>query len=374
MTTSETLPSREPIIAVGIHTDGAPQISRTDDCTLLGNMLIGCDFHWQQSIRALLPGEIEILSSRKEHVTLINRLPLETYLQCVVGSEMNPDAPLQFLMSHAIISRSWALRMMRHLSDLGDAGKVENDSLIISWQDAADHSLFDVCNDDHCQRYQGIQANDNCRRAVEATRGLVITDAHGEIADARFSKCCGGTTELFSSCWQDRDYPYLVAKTDPYCDLSDMHPEMRNRLLNDSLKIYDSSTDFNNWQFTISKSDVAKNLLSRFNRDIGEIKSITPLQRGLSGRIKLLRLEGDKGQLTIGKELNIRRLLHPEHLYSSAFTIEDYGDRFHLEGKGWGHGAGLCQIGAARMALEGHSYHEILNFYYPHTNITKAYE
>lgn len=364
----------EPLISVGIHTDGAPDIERRNGAFLIRNMRIGCDFHWQQTIEALLPGEIEIPRSAPGDISLINRLPLETYLQCVVGSEMNPDAPVQFLMAHAIISRSWALRMIRHLSDLDNSGKQTGDGILLSWQDAADHSGFDVCNDDHCQRYQGLQHNDNCRLAVVATRGLVITDSEGEIADARFSKCCGGKTELFSTCWQERDYSYLPSIADPHCDLSDMQPAQRENFLRDSLKIYDATTDFNHWQFEISKKDIAANLKSRFSHDIGEIESLTPLQYGPSGRIKMLKVKGKKGELAIGKELNIRRLLHPEHLYSSAFTIEDHCDRFRLSGKGWGHGVGLCQIGAARMAIEGHSFEEILRFYYPHTNLTKIYE
>lgn len=253
-------------------------------------------------------------------------------------------------------------------------GRRDEPGVLIGWDDTAAHTRFHVCADDHCQRFQGIQpVSAIALEAIRSTSGLVLADREGAVVDARFSKCCGGITELFSTCWQDREMHGLASFSDPWCDLSILSEKERHEVLKSVLKEYDLSTDGGyRWQTHVTKKEIAENLNKRFNRDVGKIISLHPERRGPSGRISLLRIRGEKGSLSLGKELWIRRLLSPTHLYSSSFKITDQGERLLLQGRGWGHGVGLCQIGAARMALEGAGYEEILRFYYPDTIVKPA--
>lgn len=370
-------------VDVGIRTSGAPVLEKSGEHTFLKNMLIGDGFHWQQVIPALLPGEVIPYKAAKtgnelalsdSNISLINRVPLETYLECVVGSEMNPEAPIEFLKAHAVISRSWVLGKILNSHPNDSEGMVNNGNELIGWDDTASHKGFHVCSDDHCQRYQGLQPLENASlEAVRQTLGEVLMTPEGEVVDARFSKCCGGRTELFETCWQSRKMDCIESFDDPWCDLSGLSEEKRNKLLKTILKDYDMATQSYGFRWTseISKDEIRENLLSKFKRDIGEILSLKVLHRGPSGRIDLLKIEDIKGSLSIGKELWIRRLLSDSHLYSSAFEIENRGDRFILHGRGWGHGAGLCQIGAANMAASGHDYRSILSFYYPGSKIIR---
>lgn len=370
------------MIRVGIKTAGKPEIENRDGFTIVKNMLIGDGFHWQQTIEAKLPGKIYLLENEEAHrsndgdekIKLINELPLETYLECVVGSEMNPEAPIEFLKAHALISRSWALGKILNRHSTDNEGRSAGESLLIGWDDTAGHSICDVCSDDHCQRYQGWQPiSEKALRAIRETTGEVLFSPDGQLVDARFSKCCGGKTEIFSTCWQPRDEACLESFDDPWCDLSKLTKTDREHLLRTILKDYDLETQGYGyrWETSIDKTEIAKNLSERFGRDIGEIERLEPLHKGPSGRIDLLRIHGSDGVLDIGKELWIRRLLAPTHLYSSAFEIEDKGKIILLKGQGWGHGVGLCQIGAANMAMHGHSYRNILAFYYPNSRIRK---
>lgn len=361
-------------IRVGIKTDGEPIIKKRKDFFLVDNMLIGDGFHWQKSIKAKLPGEITAynngsgISEADKRITLINKLPLETYLECVVGSEMNPEAPIEFLKAHAVISRSWAIGKIRNIHQRGEEGAVHTDTVLIGWDDTSGHYGFHVCSDDHCQRYQGLQTiSERALKAIHETENKVLVSSNGEIIDSRFSKCCGGRTEMFETCWQNLNPASLVSFDDPWCDLNGLSSHARRALLSSVLKNYDLDTQGYgySWSAEITKKDVEENLLNKFNRNIGKIEKLEPLHRGRSGRIDLLRIHGSAAHLDLGKELWIRRLLSSSHLYSSAFDIEDEGDRFKLLGKGWGHGVGLCQIGAANMAVNGKSYQEILSFYYP---------
>lgn len=370
-------------VRVGIKTKGKPRVSIGEGFSIVHNMLIGDGFHWETSVEASLPGIIEPypsdelrsgdgLSAADETVSLINILPLESYLECVVGSEMNPEAPVEFLKAHAVISRSWALGKVLNLHNYDSLSAVEEPELLIGWDDTTGHHGFHVCSDDHCQRYQGIQKiNPVALDAIRSTAGEVLSDPAGNVVDARFSKCCGGTTELFSTCWQQVDPPCLESFSDPWCDLSGLSPNKRNSLLTSILKNYDLQTEDYGFRWTaeISKSDVGDNLLRHFGRSVGEILEIVPLHRGPSGRIDLLGIQGTRGSLSLGKELWIRRLLSSSHLYSSAFDIETRGSSFILKGRGWGHGVGLCQIGAANMAVNGYDYRSILSFYYPGSHI-----
>lgn len=367
-----------PIITVGIHTEGRPSFEPLEiegrPMVLLHNMLIGVGFHWQRSVEALLSPNLTLHQTPLEPtIWLTEHLPLEQYLQSVVASEMNPASPSEFVKAHTVISRSWALGKMKHQHMNSTEGKIFSNSKITDWADTSSHTRFDVCSDDHCQRYQGHgEVNSDVMRHVADTAGVFLADRCGNPADARFSKCCGGITELFSTCWQDQDPDYLVSKPDPYCNLSEMPSDERFDFLSRILKDYDvATTDFYRWKKKIDKQEVRHHLKEKFDVDLGNIREADIIAAGPSGRIKTLRILGDKGFIEISKELAVRRIFADSHLLSSAFTIEDNGDSFILHGKGWGHGVGLCQIGAARMAYEGMDYESILNFYYPGTHLSR---
>ncbi|MCH5233710.1 MAG: SpoIID/LytB domain-containing protein [Muribaculaceae bacterium] len=385
-------------IKVGIKTAGEPILREEGDFTVLENMLIGDGFHWEKTIRVILSGKVELLKPKKEgnrvsgegrdktygednknaepedKVSLINTLPVETYLECVVGSEMNPSAPIEFLKAHAVISRSWVLGKILNLHHCGPEGQLNTEDCLIGWDDTGSHRGFHVCSDDHCQRYQGLQeVHPTSLQAIKSTANELLISEKGNIIDARFSKCCGGVTELFSTCWQPIEIDCIKSIKDPWCDLSDLSPRSRKLLLSSVLKDYDLSTSGYGyrWETEITKAEIESNLREKFGRNIGKLLKVIPLHHGPSRRIDLLRLEGTESSLVIGKELWIRRLLSDNHLYSSAFDIEDLGDKLKLSGRGWGHGVGLCQIGAANMASKGATYEEILAFYYPGSRLTK---
>ncbi len=396
----------EPDIKILINTLGAPLLSPRGDVKIyrkgtdsvhyqvadnrsgiaVENLLIGKDFHWQQSLSAIFPGDFSVERDVTGKFRAFNMLPIEEYLKCVVGSEMNPLAPEEFIRAHAVISRSWALHKLQNKNKIKEhTGKENTDKAIIDWEEADDHIGFDFCNDDHCQRYQGIPIQGaKAAEAVKATRGIVLTDQYGNIADTRYAKCCGGQTELFSTCWANEDPAYLRPVRDKWCDLSSLSNASAKIFLSRILKDYDNSTtDFNNWTCDISGKEIASHLHNKFNRDLGEILDIIPIEKGASGRVKILKIIGTNGELQVGKELMIRKVLSSTHLYSSLFEIERLEENkesnphdiiFRLHGRGWGHGVGLCQIGAAHMAAEGKTWREILQFYYPGAKITKIYD
>lgn len=313
----------------------------------LKDVTIGIQFHWQRQEQQTFRGKLKFITEN-EKLTAVNIISIEEYLKSVISSEMNSNASLEFLKSHAVISRSWAYARIYNYSH---------------------HDLYDVCADDHCQRYQGIQriVNDNAIQAVFETTGEVLT-YDGEVCDTRYSKCCGGKTELFSTCWEDEDKPYLICKDDPFCDTHD------SRILSQVLNKYDMETmDFHDWEVTYSQNELSEIIENKLHKNLGLITNLIPLEAGPSGRIKYLRIEGVNGSITIGKELEIRRALSTSHLKSSAFKVELSNDNFILKGQGWGHGVGLCQIGAAVMGEKGIPYNEILEFYYPHAILTKLY-
>lgn len=363
-------------IKVGIKTDGEPILRKEGEFTVLENMLIGDGFHWEKSIRAVLSGKLESMKPgnlEMDNVSLINTLPVETYLECVVGSEMNPEAPVEFLKAHAVISRSWVVGKIRNIHPCDSEGQLNLPDRLIGWDDTGNHRLFHVCSDDHCQRYQGLQqVHPLSLQAIRNTANEVLISNKGKIVDTRFSKCCGGVTEIFSTCWQPVEMDCIKSIEDPWCDLSGLSPQSRRLLLSGVLKDYDLSTPGYGyrWETEITKEEIEKNLKEKFSRDIGKLLKVTPLHRGASRRIDLIRLEGTESCIDIGKELWIRRLFSATHLYSSAFDIEDLGDKLRLSGAGWGHGVGLCQIGAANMAANGVTYQDILAFYYPGSSLT----
>ena len=340
----------------------------------LHDVTIGVNFHWERKETQVFEGTLRIVVEA-DQIVAINELPVEKYLTSVISSEMAATSSPEFLKAHAVISRSWLLAQIEKRRQRADGNDsffsfIKKDDEIIRWYDREDHTIFDVCADDHCQRYQGITKanNEHVVDAISETRGQVLT-YDGEICDARFSKCCGGETEEFQYCWEDTPKPYLVSFHDPYCNTSDKH--ILSQVLND----YDQETpDFYRWTVDYSQAELSELVNRKLKDDFGQITDLIPVERGKSGRIWKLKIVGTKKTLTIGKELEIRRALSETHLYSSAFDVERQGDRFILHGKGWGHGVGLCQIGAAVMGEQGKTYDEILLFYYRNAQIKRLYE
>ena len=364
----------------------------------LHDVTIGIGFHWERNEEQTFPGQLKFIVE-DGLVRAINILPVEDYLTSVISSEMKPTATKEFLKAHAVISRSWVLAQLRSPYHKADAATpLTNDHIlnrIIKWYDHDQHTLFDVCADDHCQRYQGrtriISAA--AQTAVQETFGQTLVH-EGHLCDARFSKCCGGVTEQFETCWQDEHKPYLVALRDSSINegaLPDLSIEENARewilsepksfcnsadanILSESLNGYDLETpDYYRWTVEYTTAQVSDIFRRKSGLDIGDIVDLRPVKRGPSGRIYELEIEGTKQTVTIGKELEIRRTLSESHLFSSAFIVEKTQDRFILKGAGWGHGVGLCQIGAAVMAAKGYTYREILQHYYPETTLGRFY-
>ena len=338
------------------------------------DVTIGVNFHWERKETQTFAGTLRLVVEA-DKIVAINELPVERYLTSVISSEMSATASKEFLKAHAVISRSWLLAQMekRRKLDNGASGFfsfIKKDDELIRWYDREDHTIFDVCADDHCQRYQGItkQSSPAVEQTISETRGQIL--AYGdEICDARFSKCCGGQTEEFQYCWEDTPKPYLVSFRDPYCNTHDKY--ILSQVLND----YDQETnDFYHWTVEYTSDELSSLVNRKLKDDFGTVTDLIPLERGKSGRIWKLQIVGTKRSFTIGKELEIRRALSETHLYSSAFDVEKKGDRFILKGKGWGHGVGLCQIGAAVMGEKGYSYEDILLYYYRGAEIMKMYK
>ena len=370
----------------------------------LEDVTIGVNFHWERKETQTFLG---ILRFAIEGTAMwaINELSVERYLESVISSEMSATSSLRLLEAHAVISRSWLLAQIENRR----SAKTEQTSLyscitgkdkMIKWYDRQDHTLFDVCADDHCQRYQGItkETSPHVAVAIQHTRGQVLM-SEGKICDARFSKCCGGAMEEFQYCWEDSPKPYLKAigdtpeKTipdltveanaeewirtspDSFCNTTDKN--ILSQVLND----YDQeTTDFYRWRVDYTQEEISQLINSKLNIDFGQIMDLIPIERGKSARLCQLKIVGTKQTLTIGKELEIRRALSPSHLYSSAFVVdkEDVNAEgipalFHIIGCGWGHGVGLCQIGAAVMGEKGYNYDQILAHYYPGADLKELY-
>jgi len=352
-------------------------IPQSDDASFsLHDVTIGQNFHWERHENQVFSGTLKLVVE-SDKIVAINELPVERYLVSVISSEMSATSSLQLLKAHAVISRSWLLAQMEKRRKLKQGGSdgffsfIKKDDELIRWYDREDHTIFDVCADDHCQRYQGItkQSSPTVEQAVSETRGQILC-YEDEICDTRFSKCCGGVTEEFQYCWENTPKPYLTSFRDPYCNTQDRH--ILSQVLND----YDQETpDFYRWTVTYTQEQLSDLVRRKLKDDLGEITDLIPLERGKSGRIWKLKIVGTKKSFTIGKELEIRRTLSETHLYSSAFDLEKTADGgFILHGRGWGHGVGLCQIGAAVMGEQGKKYDEILLFYYRGAGIRRLYE
>jgi len=343
-----------------------------DAAFAIDDITIGIGFHWERKERQVFRGGARIL--QREGLTVINDVSLEEYVTSVISSEMSASCPIELLKAHAVISRSWLVYPKFNPESVGPGNvTLHRGDEIIRWYGREAHRDFDVCADDHCQRYQGITKAHSpvVAQAVRETAGEMLRYG-GKVCDARFSKCCGGVVEEYRTAWDDRNVPYLVPLPDTdengnvYCDTQD------RALLNEILPGFDQETrDFYRWEVQYSGEEVRELVRARLGEDVGAIVALEPLQKGPSGRIITLRVVGEYKSLVIGKELEIRRVLSRSHLYSSAFEVERADGKFVLRGKGWGHGVGLCQIGAAVMASRGKSYREILRHYYPGTTVGK---
>ncbi len=361
-----------------------------DDSFSLMDVVIGVNFHWQRLETQTFRGSLRLLADGGK-VWAINDLPVEDYLESVISSEMSAQSSLPLLMAHAVISRSWLMSQID--GNTAPNTQASHGDAFIRWYDHTDHTLFDVCADDHCQRYQGItkETSPNVAEAIRRTRGELLTYGD-EICDARFSKCCGGAMEEFQYCWDDTPKPYLKGIGDtPEATIPDLTVEENarqwilsspksfcnttdKRILSQVLNDYDQeTTDFYRWRVSYTQEELSKLVEKKLGAGLGTITDMRPLKRGTSGRICELRITGTKKTIVVGKELEIRRALSESHLYSSAFVVEKQGDTFTLIGAGWGHGVGLCQIGAAVMGDKGYAYDEILRHYYPGAEIEKAW-
>lgn len=379
--------------------------TESNECSVtLKDVTIGIGFHWERKEDQQFKGGLKFIIEN-EKITVINRLPVEDYLISVISSEMSATSSLELLKAHAVISRSWLLAQIekneRIKSTATDYDSFSHtDQEWIRWYDREDHDNFDVCADDHCQRYQGITkaSTSLVDKAVNETHGEILA-YEGKICDARFSKCCGGKMEVFENVWEPENHPYLqpqvdldkdpegydlnlesetsasawiLGKPEAFCNTDDK--KVLSQVLND----YDQETnDFYRWEVRYSQAEISELIRKRINLDVGTVQDFMPVERGTSGRLIKLKIVGSAKTITIGKELEIRKALSESHLYSSAIVFEkekkDGQVTFILRGAGWGHGVGLCQIGAAVMGEKGHSYQEILSHYFRGANLMRKY-
>lgn len=381
-----------------------PQDERTSFS--LYDVTIGINFHWERQETQSFMGTLKLVVDEGK-ITAINILPAEDYLISVISSEMNATSSIEFLKAHAVVSRSWLFAQIEKRKALSEKNEgffsfVKTDTEYIRWYDREDHTIFDVCADDHCQRYQGITKASNAAvaEAVRATRGQLLMHGRG-ICDARFSKCCGGVSEEFGYCWENKDFPYLTSVRDSEAEENRPLPDLTNeseaecwirtspasfcnthdkKVISQILNNYDQeTTNFYRWKIKYTQEELAELIRQNTKTDYGKILDLIPIQRGKSGRICKLKIVGSLKALTIGKELEIRRTLSSSHLFSSAFVV-DKGELkdgaptyFILTGAGWGHGVGLCQIGAAMMGEQGYTYDDILLHYYQGADIRRFY-
>ncbi len=374
----------------------------------LSDVTIGVNFHWERKETQTFLGTLRFVVE-SDKIVAINELPVEKYLESVISSEMSATSSLELLKAHAVISRSWLLAQMKKRREVAESGNnffsfTKKEDTLIRWYDREDHTLFDVCADDHCQRYQGItkETSPHVAEAIRQTKGQILMDGE-EICDARFSKCCGGITEEFQYCWEDTPKTYLTAVRDIALGVEHTLPNLTNeeeaekwirfnppafcntqdkKILSEVLNDYDQETvNFYRWKETLSQEKLQQLIADKLKMDLGAILDMKAVERGKSGRISKLQIIGTEKTFTLGKELEIRRTLSDSHLLSSAFVVDKYDkdkqgvpQRFELIGAGWGHGVGLCQIGAAVMGEQGYHYDAILLHYYQGAEIKKLYK
>lgn len=376
-------------------------LATDENSTFTLDVKIGIGFHWQRIQQQTFRGSIILRTNSESSFHLINEIPLEDYLTSVISSEMSAQAPLEFLKAQAITARSWLAAMLARKRRNANALRIDHteDNEIIRWHDTNDHSFFDVCADDHCQRYQGISqiTSADVKTAIQATRGVYLV-YNNKICDARYYKACGGRTEIFASAWEDKSFPYLQSVTDGSSDYAAVSSEddaviwlkdspaaycnTRDKaLLAEILPSFDQETlNFYRWQVSYAREELEEILQKKSGIDFGTLQNLLAVKRGPSGRISKLKIAGTKRTVIVGKELEIRSWLSPSHLLSSAFVVstrmsqDGTIERFILDGGGWGHGVGLCQIGAAVMAKKGFLAEDILAHYFPGANLQKLYD
>ncbi|MCX7985060.1 MAG: SpoIID/LytB domain-containing protein [Bacteroidetes bacterium] len=402
--------------ALSLSVESGKELLRSQfiECTSINNspisfpsVIIGKQFHWEQTEPQTFHGSFRFIPDSPSTFAVINIIALEEYLESVVASEMNSTAPYEFLKAHAIISRSWLLSMLQKKTSRSSSPtthssptviRTKNMYIIERWYDREDHTLFDVCADDHCQRYHGItkDSTTSAAQAVRATKGIVLVH-NNELCDTRFHKACGGRTDVYATAWDDICLPYLQSVPDsteniPF--LSSEHEAHRwiscqphafcnvqhEPLLQSLLPSFDQkTTHFYRWRVSYPRQQLEELIATKTSLEIGTLLDIVPLKRGPSGRLYQIKIIGTNATILVGKELEIRRLLSPTHLYSSAFIVDIERDASNiprtitLRGGGWGHGVGLCQIGAAVMAERGHTAQSILEHYYKNTVLTQLY-
>ena len=377
------------------------------DSFLILDVPIGIKFHWERKEKQRFMGSLKLLKEG-DKIWVINIIPISMYLTSVISSEMSAKSSLQLLKAHAIVSRSWLLAQIEKAKSIKDKNEkyitsFQNENEIIRWMDREDHLLFDVCADDHCQRYQGITkiSTENAKRAIEETKGIVLT-YNDKICDTRYSKCCGGVSEAYENVWEPVKHEYLSPIVDykfeqenynldfssevnvrkwikgnppAFCNNSD------EKILTQVLVDFDQETkDFYRWKIEYTQEEIKKIISSKSGIDFGDIIDLQPVERGESARLIKMKIVGSKKSLIIGKELEIRKILSESHLYSSAIIIDkenivdNVPQKFIIYGAGWGHGVGLCQIGAAVMAAQGYQFDEILLHYFKNAKLKKIYE
>ncbi len=369
----------------------------TEGVFTVQDVVFGINFHWERREHQTFQGALRLVA-REHGITAINEVSVEKYLASVISSEMSASAPMDLLKAHAITSRSWLvamLEMKKKFSNLGIPSQrtIQTDDELVRYYDREDHDIFDVCADDHCQRYQGItkDISNAAAEAIRETRGTFLV-YNNEICDARFSKSCGGISEPFHTTWAETEYDYLMpvpcsaehdyqpltaekdsenwilSSPEAFCNTTD------GNILRQILPSFDQeTTDFFRWTLKYSPEELSALIVKKSGFDFGTILDLVPLKRGPSGRITRLRIVGSKKTLVVGKELEIRRWLSPSHLYSSAFVVEKEAESFVLRGAGWGHGVGFCQIGAAVMAVKGFSAEKIVKHYFKNSELKKLY-
>ncbi|MBI2430214.1 MAG: SpoIID/LytB domain-containing protein [Ignavibacteriales bacterium] len=364
---------------------------------ILRDVVFGINFHWERKEDETFDGALKLVARADGTITAINQISVEKYLASVISSEMSATAPAELLKAHAMTSRSWLvamLEMKKRFSTVGVPSQrsFQTDDEITRWYDREDHDIFDVCADDHCQRYQGITKiiSVEAQKAIEETRGVFLV-YDNEICDARFYKACGGLTEQFENAWANTPIPYLrtvscssadhqhisseeeaskwiLSSPKAFCNTTD------GNILRQVLPSFDQeTTDFFRWEVEYSAREISELILKKSGIDFGEVLELIPIHRGPSGRINKLKIVGSKKTLIVGKELEIRRWFSKSHLYSSAFVVTKENDTFILHGAGWGHGVGLCQIGAAVMAVEGWKAEDIVKHYFRNAQLQKIY-
>ena len=379
-----------------------PQETRLESF-LIKNVIVGNKFHWQRKENERFIGSLKIIKD-EGHITVINILPVEDYLTSVISSEMSTKSSIEALKAHAVISRSWLFSQIKKSRNSSEKSETEfnTETEHLKWYDREEHKLYNVCNDDHCQRYHGITKviSGIASHAIEFTRGIVLTYGD-EICDARYSKCCGGISEMYENVWEPVRHEYLKPVIDNKYEPDNFETDLTieenavkwikghpsafcntadKNLLSQILVDFDQATkNFYRWKVEYSQEEISKLVSEKSGIDFGNISDLVPVERGTSGRLSKLKIVGTKKTLVVGKELEIRNFLSPTHLYSSAIVIDKAGDgnglpeKIIIYGAGWGHGVGLCQIGAAVMAVKGYMFDEILLHYFSGVKLKKIY-